>query len=49
MGEFISVFSTIFKFRLLWLLCFMDLYMLCRKIKNGLNMILPWFVLHLVL
>jgi len=44
-----------FIFRLLWLLNFMKLYMLLKKLKRwvllvyGLNVILPWFVLHLLL
>ena len=43
------------KFRLLWLLSFMELYMLLRKFKrwdllmSGWNVILLWFVLHLLL
>ena len=43
------------KFRLLWLLSFMELYMLWRKLKkwgllvSGLNVILPWFVMRLLL
>ena len=43
-------------FRLLWLLNFMELYMLWRKLKMGLtkvwldyDFVLPWFVLHLLL
>ena len=50
------VFSVRFlKFILLWLLSFMELYMLCRKLKrwgllmSGLNVILPWFVSYLLL
>jgi len=50
------VFSLRFlKFRLLRLLSFMDLYILSRKLKTwgllmyDLNVILPWFVLHLLL
>ena len=40
--------------RLLWLLSFLELYMLWRKLKRrdlmyDLNVILPWFVLHLLL
>jgi len=43
------------KFRLLWLLNFMELYMLRRKLKrwgllmSSLNVILSWFVLRLLL
>ena len=50
------VFSLhLLKFRLLWLLSFMELYMLWRKLKrwellmSDLNVILPWFVLRLLL
>ena len=53
--ESLLVFSMHFlKFRRLWLLSFMKLYMLWRKLKRwsllmfGLNMILPWFVLRLL-
>ena len=53
--ESLLVFSLCFlKFRLLWL-SFMELYMLWRKLKRwgllmyGWNVILPWFVLHLLL
>ena len=48
-------FQRFFKFRLFWLLSFMKLYMLWRKLKkwdllmSGLNMILIWFVLRLLL
>ena len=46
------LFQGFLKFRLLWLLSFMELYMLWRKLKRwdllmfGLNVILPWFVLR---
>ena len=50
------VFSLRFlKLRLPWLLSFVELYMLWRKLKRwgllmyGLNVVLPWFVLHLFL
>ena len=42
-------------FRQLWLLNFMELYMLWRKLKSWVllmfdwNVTLPWFVLHLLL
>jgi len=55
MGEFIVFSMRFLKFRLLWLLSFMELYMLWRKLKRwglliyGLNVIMPWFVLHLLL
>ena len=54
----VLVFSLHFlKFRLLWLLSFMELYMLWRKLKRwgllivmyGLNVIMSWFVLRLLL
>ena len=49
------LFQRFLKFKLLWLLSFMELYMLWRKLKkwdllmSGLNVILPWFVLRLLL
>ena len=49
------LFLHFLKFILLWLFCFMELYMLWRKLKRrallmyGLNVILPWFVLRSVL
>ena len=49
------VFLRLLTFTLLWLLSFMDLYMLWRKLKRwilimyGLNVILPWLVVHLLL
>jgi len=54
--ESLSVFSLRFlKFRLLWLLSFIELYMLWRKLKRwgllmySLNVILPWFLPRLLL
>jgi len=55
MGYFIGGFSISFIFRLFWLLNFMELYMSLKKLKRwvllvyDLNVILPWFVLHLLL
>ena len=55
MREFIGVSLHFFMFRLLWLLSFMELYMLWRKFKRwdllmyALNVILPCFVLRLLL
>ena len=55
MGEFIGFFLRFLKFRLLWLLSFMELFMLWMKLKRwsllmyNLNVMLPWFVLHLLL
>jgi len=55
MREFIGVFLLSLMFKLLCLLSFMELYMLLNKLKRwvllvyGLNVILPWFVLHVLL
>ena len=52
-GSLLVLFLCFLKFRPLWLLSFMKLYMLCRKLKrwsllmSGLNVILHWFVLRL--
>ena len=54
-GSLLVVSLFFFVFRLFWLLSFMELYMLLNKLKRwvllvyGLNVILPWFVLHLLL
>ena len=54
-GSLLMLSLCFLKFRLLWLMSFMELYMLWRKLKKwgllmyGLNVILPWFVLHLLL
>jgi len=55
MREFIGVFSTFLEVQTTMLLSFIELYMLWRKLKRwdllmyGLNVILSWFVLHLLL
>ena len=63
MGEFfvgvwenlLVLIQRFLKFKLLWLLSFMELYMLWRKLKKwnllmfDLNVILSWFVLRLLL
>jgi len=54
-GSLLVLSFRLLKFSLLWLLSFMELYMLWRKLKRwgllmyDLNVILPWFVLHLLL
>jgi len=54
-GSLLVVFLLSLIFRLLWLLSFMKLYMSLKKLKilvllvYDLNVILPWFVLHLLL
>ena len=54
-GSILVLSLRVLKFSLLWLLSFMELYMLWRKLKRwgllmyGLNVILSWFVLHLLL
>ena len=54
-GNLLELFLYFLKFRLLWLLSFMGLYMLWRKLKrwgllmSGWNVILLWFVLCLLL
>ena len=54
-GSLLVLSLCFLKFRLLWLLSFMELYMLWRKLKRwdllifGLNVILHWFVLYLLL
>ena len=54
-GNLLELFLRFLKFRLLWLLSFMGLYMLWRKLKrwgllmSGWNVILLWFALRLLL
>ena len=54
-GNLLEFSLCFLKFRLLWLLSFMGLYMLWRKLKrwglliSGWNVILLWFVLRLLL
>jgi len=54
-GSLLVVFLLSLIFRLLWLLNFMELYMSLNKLKRwvllvyGLNVILSWFVLYLIL
>ena len=54
-GNLLKLFLRFLKFILLWLLSFIGLYMLWRKLKrwcllmSGLNVILLWFVLHFLL
>ena len=51
-GSLLVLSLCFLKFRLLWLLSFMELYMLWRKLKrwgllmSDLNVIFPWFVLR---
>jgi len=55
MWEFIGEFSAFLDVHTALVLSFMELYMLWRKLKGwgllvyGLNVIMPWFVLHLLL
>jgi len=55
MGGFIGGFSIFLHVQIALLADFMELYMLLNKLKRwvllvyGLNAILPWFVLHLLL
>ena len=55
MREFIGGFSVFLDVQTAWLLTFMELYTLLKKLKRwvlliyGLNVILPWFMLHLLL
>jgi len=54
-GSLLDLSLRFLTFRLLWLLNFMELYMLWRKLKSwdllmfGWNVIFPWFVMRLLL